>query len=507
MAERSATAADCRWQVFLSYSRRDKAFVEKVLDYLGSQDITVWFDRKEINLGDRWQDKIEEGLKNSRAIAVFVGPGGLGNWEGEEMRAAIDMAVNNKKIRVIPVLLPGVTPESEAVPMFLRNYSACMLQGADDHENLGRLSWAISGRNPILPRRGEPASSAVAAAASPVQEALAQLREHLRAGENITFFVGRCATNPGAHCEITATLLRDIDLIDPNHDNPLPQLDLAASFFAARNTDSALEHKVVEALDQRPAVPPLIHAKLAKLLSMRGGRTETRGRRRFRQLIVTTSFDLALEMALAAAGMAFTRLVQYRAEPRVKINVIANAAPLGVNAGDEEQFGKALSAAGERDIVVRNGTMYESVGSDERPVEIDQLPEPIVYKLLGSRDIPDSCTISTEQHYDAIALSIAQKSIPEQVNQIISNTPMVLLGAKILDADFRLSYALLKKALDSGRADTSRFAVAEKAEGDQRDYAFKLGLNAWDRLKARAAKKYGIEMLDTPGDRFLSELG
>lgn len=52
-------------------------------------------------LGEPWQEALEEALDRSKTCAVFLGPGGLGPWENEEMRAALAERVRNKAFRVI----------------------------------------------------------------------------------------------------------------------------------------------------------------------------------------------------------------------------------------------------------------------------------------------------------------------------------------------------------------------------------------------------------------------
>jgi len=516
------SATDHKWHVFLSYSRRDEAFVTHVAKYLQDRSVRVWFDRWEVKLGDVWQEKIEEGIKSSGAVAVFIGPGGPGTWERPEMRAAIDRAVNNKT-RTIPVLLPGVSTDDESIPIFLRGFDACSLTGLEDHQSLDRLSWAVSGRNPIVAPRDSQTAAQAPSAADGEQIAVEQLAQLLRTG-NVTFFIGGGAADLRAHYDITMTLLRELQLIDAGYDKLLPSLDLAGSFFAASRNDADLEDMVIEILAGRHDSLPAIHRELVALLQARRARADVRGRRQSRQLIVTTSFDLNLEKALLAGGIPFTRLVQYRSLPRIKVNVVASIAkaadgqlhiggpreePRAVSTADDRRLGDVLSGVGARKVEVRNGTMYEQLAAGEspaeRPLDFDQLPEPVLYKLLGSQDVVDSCTISTDQYYDAIALAIAQKGIPEAVAEIISNTPMILLGSRILDCDFRLSYAMLKKPLESGRG-KARFAVIGREPGDERDYGYKLGLRKWDTLRRLALSKYGIDMLDASGDAFLRRL-
>jgi hypothetical protein len=47
-----------------------------------------------------------EAVLDCGAIAILIGPNGVGPWELEESRVALNAAVQLKK-RLIPVLLPG----------------------------------------------------------------------------------------------------------------------------------------------------------------------------------------------------------------------------------------------------------------------------------------------------------------------------------------------------------------------------------------------------------------
>src|SRR5262245_26690564 len=96
-----------RRHVFLSYHRADEAAVTELAERLRQERIDPWLDAWNLVPGEAWQPAIEQALDGSSACVVFVGPGGIGPWQHEEMRVAIDRRVTRRDFRVIPVLLPG----------------------------------------------------------------------------------------------------------------------------------------------------------------------------------------------------------------------------------------------------------------------------------------------------------------------------------------------------------------------------------------------------------------
>src|ERR1019366_3221778 len=97
--------------VFLSYNRDDRETVEFLARKLRCEGISVWVDMWNLVPGELWQPGIEEALNTSSACGVFIGPSGIGPWQHEEMRAAIDrrVRVTTDRFRVIPVILPGAS--------------------------------------------------------------------------------------------------------------------------------------------------------------------------------------------------------------------------------------------------------------------------------------------------------------------------------------------------------------------------------------------------------------
>jgi hypothetical protein len=140
------------FNVFLSHSRADKPAVEVLAHRLKKEGIEAWLDKWNLIPGDSWQVAIEEALAESETCAVFVGPSGLGPWQNEEMRAAIDQRVGNtgRRFRVIPVLLPGAKrTERSSLPTFLAATTWVEFPDSlDDPAAFHRLVCGIRGVEP-----------------------------------------------------------------------------------------------------------------------------------------------------------------------------------------------------------------------------------------------------------------------------------------------------------------------------------------------------------------------
>lgn len=134
------------FDVFLSYNSRDRAAVLLLAQALKARGLRVWLDDWEVAPGSFAQEVLEQGIRDSGAAAVLFGPSGIGPWEQHEMRACIALAVK-RRIRVIPVILPGV-PAAPELPLLLANFSWLLLGEILDEDSLARLEWGIRGAKP-----------------------------------------------------------------------------------------------------------------------------------------------------------------------------------------------------------------------------------------------------------------------------------------------------------------------------------------------------------------------
>lgn len=108
-----------RWDIFLSYSYRDRDDVLAVVRDLSKANIRVWYDDWEMNPGDVLRERIQAGIANSTNMLVYLSPSSLkSNWVRNELNSAMIREIEDGEVRVIPALAPGV--ELRHIPLDLR---------------------------------------------------------------------------------------------------------------------------------------------------------------------------------------------------------------------------------------------------------------------------------------------------------------------------------------------------------------------------------------------------
>ncbi|MCC6178679.1 MAG: TIR domain-containing protein [Chloroflexi bacterium] len=145
----AAIAEQGRFDVFLSYNRRDEAAVLRLADKLMAARFVPWFDRWHLTPGGDFQDEMAAGLRAATACAVFIGMHGVGDWSRKELGLAEDRDAKDRAFRLFPVLLPGVPDRFEptALPGFLGLKSwVDFRSGIEDPQAFEDFTCAIAGR-------------------------------------------------------------------------------------------------------------------------------------------------------------------------------------------------------------------------------------------------------------------------------------------------------------------------------------------------------------------------
>ena len=79
-------------KVFLCHANEDKERVEALYDALNRYGIKVWFDQKDLNIGDNWRRKIRKAIKDTDFFAVCLSKNAVGKtgFINNEIRTAVD---------------------------------------------------------------------------------------------------------------------------------------------------------------------------------------------------------------------------------------------------------------------------------------------------------------------------------------------------------------------------------------------------------------------------------
>jgi hypothetical protein len=125
-------------KIFISYSSRDKIFVEKLVTDFKERNINIWYDAFEMTVGDSLTKKIQEGIKSSSYLAVVLSPNSVDSkWVKIELQAAMNREIVDRSMTILPVLYRPCK-----LPAFLRDKVY-----ADFHSNyskgLEQLLFAI----------------------------------------------------------------------------------------------------------------------------------------------------------------------------------------------------------------------------------------------------------------------------------------------------------------------------------------------------------------------------
>jgi formylglycine-generating enzyme required for sulfatase activity len=117
-------------QIFLSYSRKDSEYMQRVIKLLKDAGLSVWTDEGLEPGTDRWQVAIEEAIESTHCTVVLLSPDAKASrWVGIEVSYAQECGR-----RIFPVLLRGNKRESVLFSLF----DAQFVDGSQD------LTYSVS---------------------------------------------------------------------------------------------------------------------------------------------------------------------------------------------------------------------------------------------------------------------------------------------------------------------------------------------------------------------------
>jgi hypothetical protein len=130
------------FNVFLSYSHQDEKWVREFASALKNSGVTAWFDANDISPGEDWQEVIQQALRESNTLVVFLSTNNVNSpWTFFELGAAV---ADNKKI--IPILSEDL--DVNQVPLLIRKFQ--MLRTKSPTEAGIRVAEVIEKSSPEL---------------------------------------------------------------------------------------------------------------------------------------------------------------------------------------------------------------------------------------------------------------------------------------------------------------------------------------------------------------------
>jgi hypothetical protein len=112
-------ASRWKWDVFVSFSSRDRAKAVAIARDLKRAGMAVWIDSDHIAAGDRVRAALDEGIRRSRSVLALVSSRSLNSqWVLNELDAAMLREIDERRKILIPVLLGNI--EHEQLPRDIR---------------------------------------------------------------------------------------------------------------------------------------------------------------------------------------------------------------------------------------------------------------------------------------------------------------------------------------------------------------------------------------------------
>jgi DNA-binding response OmpR family regulator len=133
----SATKANPDYHVFISYSRKDVAIMQRLCEDLRAAGLKVWVDEDYLELGTMtWERAVGQAIRNAGCVVAIMTPDAEESiWVGREL--AMAEAIHK---RIFPILARG--NEEDAIPFRLMSHQ--WVDGRHNHEEaVTKLAEAV----------------------------------------------------------------------------------------------------------------------------------------------------------------------------------------------------------------------------------------------------------------------------------------------------------------------------------------------------------------------------
>jgi hypothetical protein len=133
-------------QIFISYSRRDLPFVERLAMDLKATGLDVWYDLSGLEGGQRWGSEIQDAIRKSQYFIVILSSHSVASeWVEKEF-----MYAHNLGRKVVPILYRDCE-----TPMWVSNLHFIDLQKGNYQKNFTQL-LGVLGAGPGMEKDNHP---------------------------------------------------------------------------------------------------------------------------------------------------------------------------------------------------------------------------------------------------------------------------------------------------------------------------------------------------------------
>lgn len=132
-----------KWDVFVSYNKRDLEEVTKICEDLKQEGIVPWFDEWALQPGKNWREEIEKAIEdeNIKAAIICVGKHGIGKTQREEQDYILSLFGDKP---VIPIILASSDKNLSNMGL-LGNRSGIDFK---QPKHFVKLKFGVTGENP-----------------------------------------------------------------------------------------------------------------------------------------------------------------------------------------------------------------------------------------------------------------------------------------------------------------------------------------------------------------------
>lgn len=201
-------------RIFVSYSREDAAFANRLAEDLGGAGMMVWLDKRDISPGQLWDKAVESGLTGSDCVLAILSPAAVNS---SNFLDEISLALETNKA-ILPILYRDCT-----VPFRLRRFQHLDFRG----------EYVSAYQELLAVLTTEPRLANTSSITSHNNAGLAKWRSFMRRGPGVTLLCALLAIVILAACllvyrqwnkvpDITGEWHSEV-FTDPNLAQPTPQ--------------------------------------------------------------------------------------------------------------------------------------------------------------------------------------------------------------------------------------------------------------------------------------------